>query len=283
MASTILSKICNDKDESIYSGFNSVPEYIESTLNDDKELYKYISIEDDPKFVENIIRDSTIKFGAPNEFNDPFEFMSVIGISSLNSTIEKLNELAQKAGKKYSDVAILRAYDDIVKYSVKFYRDNVLSKYGILCLSGEYDSLLMWAHYSNDHKGIIAIFQFDKEHSFYNMMMKVQYKKGITYFEIDNPKCVGKVWESISIKDPIWEYENEYRIINPPSDPNTYDGNGIKPFPRELLKGFIFGYKTSEKVRDKIIKMVSSYNPILKLFYIVLDENEIKLHKVPIV
>jgi hypothetical protein len=136
MSSEILPKICNDVDESIFSGFNSVPEYIESTLNDDKELYKYFAIEDDPGFVENIIRDNTIKFGAPNEFNDPFECMSAIGITSFDYTKKQLEEVTRSSGKKYSDDALLRAYDGIVSHSLKNYR-NSLSKYGILCEWGQ--------------------------------------------------------------------------------------------------------------------------------------------------
>lgn len=281
MSSLILPKICNDVDESIYSGFNSMPAYIESTLNDDNELYKYFSIGDDPGFVENIIRDNTIKFSDPNEFNDPFECMSVIGITSRNYTKKQLEELTRNSGKKYSDDALLRAYDKIVSRSLIHYRSG-LSKYGILCFSGTWDNVLMWAHYSNKCKGIIAIFQFDKYHSFYDKMMKVQYSKGISYFEIDHPKAAKKIWESFSTKDLIWKYENEYRVISPPSELHVDDGNGIKPFPRELLKGIIFGHRISLKAHDSIISIVSKYYPTLKLFDIILDDSEIKLHKVPL-
>jgi len=279
MSSEMLQKICNNVDKSKYSSFNSIPEYIESTLNDDKELYKYFTIEDDPGFVENIIRDNTIKYGAPNEFNDPFECMSVIGITSFDYTKKQLEEVTRSSGKKYSGDSLLGAYDGIVSRSLKDYR-NGLSKYGILCLSGTWDNVLMWAHYANSHKGIITIFQFDRYHAFYGKMMKVQYKKGVTYFEIDHPNSPMKIWESFSTKDTIWEYENEYRVINPPAELHIYDGNGIKPFPRELLKGVIFGYRISPKVRDKIINMVSRYYPTLKLFDVIIDDSEVKLHKV---
>jgi len=255
-------------------------EYIESTLNEDKELYKYLPLSDDPGYLENVIRDNTIKFGAPNDFNDPFECMSVIGITSFNRTKKELEELTKNKGKKYSDEAFLRAYGQVVARSLDYYRNKSLSKYGVFCLSGKWDDILMWAHYSNDHKGVVTIFQFDKNHIFYDKMMKVQYRKGITYFEIDHPNCAKKIWESFSTKDPIWEYENEYRVINPPTDHRTYDGHGIKPFPRELLKGLIFGYRIFPDVRESIIKMVKIYNPMLQLFDIVLDNKVIKLHKV---
>ncbi|MFH1700384.1 MAG: DUF2971 domain-containing protein [Candidatus Zixiibacteriota bacterium] len=282
MASIILPKICNDIDDSQYNKFNSMPEYLESTLNEEKELYKYLPLGDNPSFVENIIRDNTIKFGAPNEFNDPFECMSIIGITSFDSTKKKLEELTSNSGKKYSNKALLRAYDEIVKISLDSFRNISLSKYGILCLSGTWDDILMWAHYSNNHKGIILIFQFYKDDSFYDKMMKVQYKKGITYFEIEHPNCAKKIWESFSTKDPVWKYENEYRVIHPPSEINLHDGNGIKPFPRKLLKGLIFGCRISPDFREDIIKMVKKYYPTLKLFDIILDESEVKLHKVPI-
>ncbi len=282
MTSIILPKICNDVDDSQYKKFTSMPEYLESTLNEEKELHKYLSLGDDPSFVENIIRYNTIKFVAPNEFNDPFECMSIIGIASFDSTKKKLEELTKKTEKKYSNETLLRAYDEIVKISLDSFRNKSLSKYGILSLSGTWDNILMWAHYSNHHKGIILIFQFDKNHSFYTKMMKVQYKKGITYFEVDHPNCAKKIWESFSTKDPVWKYENEYRVIHPPSSKDLHDGNEIKPFPRKLLKGLIFGYRISQDHRADIINMAKEYYPSLKLFDIILDENEVKLHEVPI-
>lgn len=282
MRSIILDKICNDIDDTPYGDFDSMPEYIESTLNVDKELYKYISLENNSGFIENIIRDNSIKYGAPNEFNDPFECMSIIGISSLNTVKKQIDKLSRDTDKTYSDGAVLRAYDEIVSHSLNSYRTKSLAKYGILCLSGIWDDILMWAHYSNDHKGIIAVFQFYKDHNFYERMMKVQYVRGISYFEMEHANCEKKIWESFSTKDLIWEYENEYRVINSPSTPNIYDRNGIKPFPRELLKGFIFGCRISKDVRKDIIEMRSKYYPTLELFDIILDDSEIKLLKVPV-
>lgn len=280
MTSIILPKICNDVDDSQYKKFTSMPEYLESTLNEEKELYKYLSLGDNPSFVKNIIRDHTIKFSAPNEFNDPFECMSIIGITSFNSTKKKLEELTNISKIKYPNEKLLRAYDEIVKISLDSFRNKSLSKFGILSLSGTWDNILMWAHYSNKHKGIILIFQFYKDDRFYDYMMKVQYKKGITYFEVEHQNCAKKIWESFSTKDPVWKYENEYRVIHAPSSIDLHDGNGITPFPKKLLKGLIFGYRIFPNHREDIINMVKEYYPTLKLFDIVLDENEVKLHKV---
>ena len=224
-----------------------------------------------------IIRDNTIKFGAPNEFNDPFECMSVVGIISFAHT---KRDLEARSGKRYTDEAVKKNFDEIVSYSHDSFGKKSLAKYGILCLSGTWDDVLMWAHYSNDHKGIIAIFQFDRDEDLYSRMMKVQYKKGITYFELDHANCEKKIWESFSTKDSVWAYENEYRVINPPSKPHAYDGSGIKPFPKELLKGFIFGCRIFKDVRERIINMVEKHYPALTLFDMILDNSEIKLHKV---
>lgn len=282
MSSSILSKINNDVDDDIYRPFQSIPEYIESTLNDERELYKYLSIDTDVDFVESIITDNTIKFGNASEFNDPFDCMSVIGVESFEVTKHRIEELARSSGRKFSNGAYSRAYDDIVRRSVDFYRTKSLGKYGLLCFSGKWDNVLMWAHYANNNKGIAAVFQFDKNHAFYGSMMKVQYRSGITYFEFDHPNHGKKIWEAFSTKDPIWQYENEYRVINAPSGPHANDGSGIKPFPRVLLKGFIFGLKTSAKVRGQIIRMVSTHYPTLQLFDIIADDSEERLRRVPI-
>jgi len=208
--------------------------------------------------------------------------MSIIGITSFNSTKKKFEELTNNSIIKYSTETLLRAYDEIVNISLDPFRNKSIAKYGILSLSGTWDSILMWAHYSNYHKGIILIFQFYKDDSFYDKMMKVQYKKGITYFEVEHQNCAKKIWESFSTKDPVWQYENEYRVIHAPSSIDHHDGNGIKPFPRKLLKGLIFGYRISQNHREDIIRKVKEHYPTLKLFDIILDKYEVKLHKVPI-
>lgn len=281
MSSSILSRIRNDADDA-YRGVHSIPEYIESTLNDERELYKYLAINSDLGFVENIIRDNTIKFGNPSQFNDPFDCMSVIGITSFNDTKRMLEELAGCSGRQFSNESYERAYDDIVRRTVADFRTKSLGKYGLLSLSGKWDNILMWGHYANSHTGLVTVFQFNKTHEFYQRMMKVQYRRGITYFEMDHANCGKKIWESFSTKDPIWEYENEYRVISIPSGPHMNDGNGIKSFPRELLKGFIFGFKMCPKARGDIIKMVSTHYPTLQLSDIVIDDSEVKLHKVAI-
>ena len=128
MTSIILPKITNDIEDSEYKKFNSMTEYIESTLNEDKELYKYVSLKDGHSFIKNIVRDNTIKFSSPDEFNDPFECMSVIGVTSFDITMNKLEELTRASGKKYSEKALIRAYDEIVKKSLESYRNNSLSE-----------------------------------------------------------------------------------------------------------------------------------------------------------
>uniref|UniRef100_UPI0020CD2CC1 DUF2971 domain-containing protein n=1 Tax=Vibrio cholerae TaxID=666 RepID=UPI0020CD2CC1 len=45
------------------------------------------------------------------------------------------------------------------------YRDIIDQSYGILCLSAKEDSLLMWSHYGNSHKGYVI--EFDTSHKFF--------------------------------------------------------------------------------------------------------------------
>jgi len=183
MRTNIIDKICNELDDPLDGYSGTMLEYIESKLNHDNELYKYMSLEGGYGFLEDIIRDNTIKYGAPNEFNDPFECMSRIGVSNLDTVRESLNQIT---GINYATGAVLRAYDEIVNYSLNSYRSTELAKYGILCLSSIWEDILMWAHYADDHRGIVAVFQFNKNNSFYDSMRPVNYVKGVTYFELEH-------------------------------------------------------------------------------------------------
>lgn len=87
-------------------------------------LYKYYGA----SAGEAAIKENTLGFRTPDKFNDPFE------LSSLSSSIGPESKL------------------DTLDYVIQHLSESV----GILSLTRSYDNPLMWAHYGEEHKGIVV-------------------------------------------------------------------------------------------------------------------------------
>ncbi len=278
--SFILSRINNDIDENYYGKYKSIQELISSSLGEEKYLYKYIGLNENIEFVEKIIKDKTIKFSDPTTFNDPFECMSIIGVFSYSDIRDKLHEEYLNQGKSFNEEIAKIHYDELIFSMRDEFHKSSLPKYGILSLSSVWNNILMWSHYASQHKGIVLIFKYIPSNDFYENMMKVRYKNGIEFFELSHSNKDKKIWESFSTKHTMWEYENEYRIISPPSALHMFDGAKIKPFPKELLLGIIFGIKTLDQHKVDINKWVSRYYPQLRIFQANAKVDDIGIEKV---
>ena len=93
---------------------------------------------------------------------------------------------------------------------------------GILSLSKNWDNPLMWAHYSDSHKGFIL--GFDSTHQFFNDYLskdekESKYLKDVIYADervkipskLDEPKLM---FEAFLTKSTDWQYEQEVRLLS---------------------------------------------------------------------
>lgn len=174
-------------------------------------LYKYLT-------VENALRvlDGTVRFTQPGAFNDPFEMVPELYIPE---------DFEPKEISISFDVLAPRRQPSVGELAVNFesdhcndiYSRNILSSLnqsiGILCLSKNESSLLMWSHYAGEYSG--AVIEFDEEHEFFNGLFDIDYrehrpKKNISSYvsgELSIPIA------ELCVKPKDWEYEKEYRIV----------------------------------------------------------------------
>jgi hypothetical protein len=112
-------------------------------------LYKYLF----PERVD-VLKNLKIRFTPvlSSALNDPFE------CSFLLNSAEKDRRAAQQ--------------DDFSAewLQVKVFRERNFSRIGVLCLSKVPDNLLMWAHYSRSHTGLVVGLEAD--HEFFRQMVK---------------------------------------------------------------------------------------------------------------
>jgi hypothetical protein len=192
----------------------------------DRIVYKYRCWKN--KNHQRILGSNEIYLPSPSEFNDPFD-CAIVPDYSLLDTVEKQkafqakfiasikstdpdadsDTLARLLANKFEDPR--RALDEL-KTLWRVFQDRT---YGIFSLSRNWDSVLMWSHYSDHHKGFCV--GFDME-----MLKKLEeFGAGsfICYsneFPQINPLEYGEeaMFKEIATKALGWAYEEEYRLLS---------------------------------------------------------------------
>ncbi|WP_218573538.1 DUF2971 domain-containing protein [Rheinheimera lutimaris] len=176
----------------------------------------------------SIFEDGFIRLTQRSALNDPFE--AVYCKDGLDDLV--------------SNFDYQTAYDfEYKEVSFHQYIEKYIDKVGVICLSESKDNLLMWAHYANEHKGVVVgIFDFGPQNIFDNLFLPslltsrsliaynpfdgvirpIMYRKGLRYrndrfdFDYSNVCSEGgaRVLSEIFLqKSEEWIYEKEHRII----------------------------------------------------------------------
>lgn len=189
----------------------------------------------------------------------------------------------KKLYKKVSNKIYTKFVDDLIDQSLKAMKQSSL----VACLSEDFESILMWSHYADNHKGFVLNYNFKSRYSIETgipgmratkfadkKLFPVQYSDDrfdATYYVefhfIDNYfKSIGLksnqpffdklfYYKILLFKSTNWNYEKEWRIINQTNS----DYNDNKPDidfinniqPTEIL----LGSKIEEKNRIKLLKI----------------------------
>lgn len=182
-------------------------------------LYKYMSLER-----KNFWTDYKLRFTQPSAFNDPFECLP-----SYSFIPEQL--MPKHAG--FGELAAL--FYGLEKDSSQFNDDTA-----IFCMSQVWDSVLMWAHYADSHRGFAV--GFDMSHPFFDFekpygTRKVRYCKS-------RPKSTEiNIMDEMYYKLDVWSYEQEWRLCRDVYKADETINNNIYLFriPKESIKSVYFG------------------------------------------
>lgn len=179
-------------------------------------LYKY--------FNDNLERLDTLRqnqmwYSAPCNFNDVFDCeMSVNERDTLNSALKLVpKNVPVRPGSQMWNKIKASTRQGLREFKKKF--DEMRKTIGISCFSETNDSLLMWAHYANNHRGICAeydLMQINRELGF--TPVPVIYSDNLTCFQSSDfekieEDAVRVLISSITTKSREWSYEREWRII----------------------------------------------------------------------
>lgn len=232
-------------------------------------LFKYVTINTLMRILS-----SGIRFTQPGAFNDPFELLPEIcvPIDLAEQQISiSFDPMAQRRSPPLGEIRrCCEGYNccDIISRNIL---KELNRSIGILCLSKNSDSLLMWAHYADQYAG--AVIEFDGNNAFFDGQMDVEYrshrpKKDISaYLSQGAPVPIAE----LCVKSDQWQYENEVRVVRYLAGCKD-SGKSCRGFqvytqgvPPDCIKGIILGERTSVEDQRKVWETIKNTDIALSL------------------
>lgn len=222
--------------------------------------FKFAKIND--RLIQSLIK-SEIYFSVPEKLNDPFD-------CRINVKKALDNAISQSVEPERRFLVGVREH--MQQFISDVERD--IQTYGVWSFSRELINPLMWAHYSDEHRGLCLTYELPE--NFWNHqcgdvvgVSAVDYGKNqITQWFVEKAK---EFWERgpdgstqfgvelitllLTAKDECWHYEQENRVIA------RYPGP--KPILRESLVQVCFGLRTSPENIKRVQDVLSQggYKP----------------------
>lgn len=270
--------------------------------HDKAYFYKYVTA-DTAKLILNNLE---VKCSSPLLFNDPFD--SQIEIQHDVKTSE---ELIKRATGKICEVmkpllvgcTVEQAHNLVVEGMItdpKFTKDRrsaferfyievnqkiieFAKEDRIFCVSEINDSLLMWAHYAQDHQGAVIKFKCILEKDTALCVARpVKYLHEMPLLTIEDflkgEQAIKEyiLNEALLTKSLDWEYEQEWRIILKRRNVNQdFDLRGIF---EEEIDAIYLGCRMYREDRNIIIDIVKNKRKNVKIFESFKDKQEFKLN-----
>ena len=179
-------------------------------------LYKYYG--DSTRNLDSI-KAGKMWYSAPSNFNDVFDCeISVDEAAIINCAMQ----MAPDKKKIRVGSPMWKQIGQTMRQEIKSFcatYESMRSSMGISCLSESDDSLLMWAHYANNHRGMCVeydLMEINEKLKF--TPVPIVYSKDRVCFDVLNPDTVGNdavalLVQSLTSKSAEWSYEHEWRII----------------------------------------------------------------------
>jgi hypothetical protein len=241
-------------------------------------LYKY-----QPPTVQAItnLSDARLWFSNPTHFNDPFDCALDVSIADFTEDdarlfLDKIAPTPQIKQQLHSRLNL----EDVRKRAPLSIRQTLKRVFevgqGVCCFSELVDSLLMWGHYADGHRGFCL--EFATTGDPLKSTFAVSYCDEFPTLQVkdlfpDNPETVQTILKGVLTKSTWWSYEKEWRALH--GKAGTAYG-----YDRRLLTGVYFGAQMPDNQRQLLGSILSHTNT--KLYQMNLSKSRFKLEAEPV-
>lgn len=216
-------------------------------------LYKYCPIDKDgaiKRYALEGLRNGKLWASQPNSFNDPFDCNT--DNYDPETIAPRTIEIFSQSGLDnidFNDPSNIRK----VKKLLHAQFVAMAKKYGVLCLTENCESILMWSHYADGHRGFCMEFERTGDGALvdFEILRPVSYTRDCPNIDLDKlmdesnvPAFIRELSTFVLAKAEGWGYENEWRGI-------YRLGNRLVDYPGKL-KSIIWGINTSSEHKSTI-------------------------------
>ncbi|MBK6989466.1 MAG: DUF2971 domain-containing protein [Bacteroidetes bacterium] len=255
----------------------------EATESVNNPLFYYTRI--DRFLFENLIN-RTFYFSSPKNFNDPFDCKAPM-IFGVGTTEKRMGEYYDFIAGRWKHLVFNLERNEFLKnwkVNPAIFEERLCSEvqkradeeFGILCLTTVPDSIKMWSHYADKHRGICVELDAN-EHLFSNAYYwKVNYPEHNHYqnFIEHDVDFTSSLMGQVLTKAKIWEDEQEFRVV--------LNNAGLHEFNTRYVKKIIFGVNTPFEESETIQALVEKLHyPNLEFYKAEKSKSEFKLNIVP--
>lgn len=191
-----------------------------------KIIYKYRNWFDQNH--RDLLFKNIIYQSSPRDFNDPFDCRIPINLFMLDTRAKKIKFAKILINDIYGDSSILNHSEHINLY-VDRLSSNIIEEqknneenhfymqdkfYGVTSFSTKWNINLMWAHYSNNHKGFCVGFHEEKLRncSYFGRGGIVRYTNKFPLVDPLKNLSLENAFIETHTKEKNWSYEKEYRL-----------------------------------------------------------------------
>lgn len=226
------------------------------------KLYKYMHwrpLSETNYTKENLIN-YTLYFNCPDNFNDPFDTLPYVNSDhtykerlDYGTRAVMLNENLPYEKARRKTVHLFKTEQQFknknsIDSTAKKQISNLRKQMGVFCVtSNSPETILMWAHYADNHQGICL--EFDLHEGKLKTLpgeppisppLKITYTDELPKYNIFKKDCVESYLNALTTKSKEWEKENEYRFI-------SRDQLGLVKYDPWQLKSIYAGCKMTDE------------------------------------
>jgi hypothetical protein len=235
-------------------------------------IYKFRAVN---TFTEDLVQKGELYFCPPKDFNDPFDSnLELIDFVDKEDILGSLsNPIDPRSNALFNVLSQALESNKTKEILYTHFKESFYSHAettGICCFSKTPLDLLLWAHYSDCHKGICLVFDSDILIETFGELHTLNYSQKIPDINIFGDAALA-VNQFFCTKSEHWSYEKESRLIK--------IGAGSFKFPKKALVGIIVGLKCSIEDQFKIVsKIVDNDYDHVQLYKTVIDKRNYQLH-----
>lgn len=236
-----------------------------------KILYKYRNWTN--CYHRKLITDLELFFSSPISFNDPFDFQITYRYDLLSRDERKeiyRNELIKNG---YSGLNIEQqaeyladngplANSNHLKMVSEYQKQKMNTSFGIVSLSTKPDSILMWSHYGDCHRGFCVGFNVSSIiDEFQVQWHKVHYENTFPeLIPIAGSSWLARMAEAMHTKFKDWVYESEYRFVK-----FGYSDKAVN-LNQSHYKSLIFGCAMPVQHKEELKSIVQNVLPKIEIY-----------------